>query len=108
MVVWMKIAVQNIGQMSRYTIAIDHAKAMQMANVQGYADMKSERAKSQDMLKAQDAAEDIMEAANGETIALLTQEAVEHVDEEQEEREEAAKEASEKKERRKEGRGQEA
>ncbi|MBE5841341.1 MAG: hypothetical protein E7304_08050 [Butyrivibrio sp.] len=79
------------------SLDIDHAKAMQMANVQGYADMKSERAKSQDMLKAQDAAEDIMEAANGETIALLTQEAVEHVDEEQEEREEAAKEASEKK-----------
>ena len=78
-------------------IDIDQAKAMQAGNVQGYADMKSERAKSQDMLNAQDAAEDIMEAANGETIALLTQEAVEHVDEEQKEREEEAKEAAEKK-----------
>lgn len=59
--------------------------------------MKRERLKSQDMLEAQEAAEDIMEAANGETIALLTDEAVEHVDEEQEEREEKAKETEEKK-----------
>ena len=79
------------------SIDIDQAKAMQMGNVQGYSDMKRERLKSQDMLDAQKAAEDIMDAANGETIALLTQEAVEHVDEEQEEREEEAKEAAEKK-----------
>ena len=59
--------------------------------------MKRECLKSQDMLEAQEAAEDIMEAANGETIALLTDEAVGHVDEEQEEREEKAKEAEEKK-----------
>ena len=79
------------------SLDIDRAKAQQMGNVQGYADMKRERAKSQDMLKAQDEAEDIMEAANGEAIALLTQEAVDHVDEEQKEREEEAKEAAEKK-----------
>ena len=79
------------------SLDIDRAKAQQMGNVQGYSDMKRERLKSQDMLKAQEAAEDIMEAADGETIALLTQEAVEHVDEEQKEREEAAKEAAEKK-----------
>ncbi|WP_022775980.1 hypothetical protein [Butyrivibrio sp. AE2015] len=79
------------------SLDIDRAKAQQMGNVQGYADMKRERAKSQDMLKAQDAAEDIMEAAGEETIALLTQEAVEHVDEEQKEREEEVKEAAEKK-----------
>ena len=79
------------------SIDIDQAKAMQMGNVQGYSDMKRERLKSQDMLDAQEAAEDIMDAANDETIALLTQEAVEHVDEEQEEREEEAKEAAEKK-----------
>ncbi len=76
---------------------INKYKAIQMGNVQGFSDMKRERLKSQDMLKAQDAAEDIMEAANGETIALLTQEAVDHVDEEQKEREEETKEASEKK-----------
>lgn len=79
------------------TLDIDQAKAQQAGNVQGYADMKRECAKSQDMLKAQDAAEEIMDAAYGETIALLTQETVEHVDEEQKEREEEAKEAAEKK-----------
>ena len=79
------------------SLDIDRAKAQQMGNVQGYSDMKRERLKSQDMLDAQEAAEEIMEASNGETIALLTQEAVEHVDEEQEEREEEAKEAAEKK-----------
>ena len=52
---------------------------------------------ARDILKAQDTAEDIMEAAGEETIALLTQEAVEHVDEDQKEREEEAKEAVEKK-----------
>ena len=79
------------------SLDIDHAKAMQMGNVQGYADMKSERAKSQDMLKAQDAAEDILEASNADTIAQLTQDAVDHVDEEQKEREEEARETAEKK-----------
>ena len=79
------------------SLDIDHAKAMQMGNVQGYADMKSERAKSQDMLKAQDAAEDIMEASNADTIAQLTQDVVDHVDEKQKEREEEAKKAAEEK-----------
>ena len=90
-------ALYFVAKNQQNSLDIDRAKAQQMGNVQGYADMKRERAKSQDMLKAQDAAEDIMEAAGEETIALLTQEAVEHVDEDQKEREEEAKEASEKK-----------
>ena len=90
-------ALYYVAKNQQNSLDIDRAKAQQMGNVQGYADMKRERAKSQDMLKAQDEAEDIMEAANGEAIALLTQEAVEHVDEEQKEREEEAKEAAEKK-----------
>ena len=90
-------ALYYVAKNQQNSLDIDRAKAQQMGNVQGYADMKRERAKSQDMLKAQDAAEEIMDAANGETIALLTQEAVEHVDEEQKEREEEAKEAAEKK-----------
>ena len=84
-------------QKGQLCMDVENKKAMLAANITGYKDMKIERLKSQDMLKAQEAAEDIMDAANGETIALLTQEAVEHVDEEQEEREEAAKEAYEKK-----------
>ncbi len=90
-------ALYFVAKNQQNSLDIDRAKAQQMGNVQGYADMKRERAKSQDMRKAQDAAEDIMEAAGEETIALLTQEAVEHVDEEQKEREEEAKEAAEKK-----------
>ncbi|MCR5671433.1 MAG: hypothetical protein K6G10_10545 [Butyrivibrio sp.] len=76
---------------------IERAKQLQAGNVQGYADMKSERAKSQDMLNAQNAAEDILDAANSETVTLLTKDAVDNIDEEQKQREEEAKEASEKK-----------
>ncbi|SDA79865.1 hypothetical protein SAMN02910275_02995 [Butyrivibrio sp. INlla18] len=90
-------ALYYVAKNQQNSLDIDRAKAQQMGNVQGYADMKRERAKSQDMMKAQDEAEDIMEAAGEEAIALLTQEAVEHVDEEQKEREEEAKEAAEKK-----------
>ena len=90
-------ALYYVAKNQQNALDIDQAKAQQAGNVQGYADMKRERAKSQDMLKAQDAAEEIMDAANGESIALLTQEAVEHVDEDQKEREEEAKEAAEKK-----------
>ncbi len=90
-------ALYYVAKNQKNALDIDRAKAQQMGNVQGYADMKRERAKSQDMQKAQDAADDIMDAANGEAIALLTQEAVEHVDEEQKEREEEAKEAAENK-----------
>ncbi len=90
-------ALYYVAKNQQNALDIDQAKAQQAGNVQGFADMKRERAKSQDMLKAQDAAEEIMDAANGEAIALLTQEAVDHVDEEQKEREEEAKEAAEKK-----------
>ena len=90
-------ALYYVSKNQQNSLDIDRAKSLQAANVQGYSDMKSERNKSQDMLNAQEAAEEIMEASNGETIALLTQEAVDHVDEEQKEREEEAKEAAEKK-----------
>ncbi|MCR5008355.1 MAG: hypothetical protein K6A76_07235 [Oribacterium sp.] len=90
-------ALYYVAKNQQNALDIDQAKAQQAGNVQGYADMERERAKSQDMLKAQDAAEEIMEASNDETVALLTQEMIEHVDEEQKEREEEAKEAAEKK-----------
>jgi hypothetical protein len=90
-------ALYYVSKYQQNSLDIDRAKSLLAANVQGYSDMKSERNKSQDMLNAQEAAEEIMEASNGETIALLTQEAVDHVDEEQKEREEEAKEAAEKK-----------
>lgn len=90
-------ALYYVAKNQQNALDIDQAKAQQAGNVQGYADMKRERLKSQDMLKAQDAAEEIMEASNDETVALLTQEMIDNVDEEQKEREEEAKEAAEKK-----------
>ncbi len=90
-------ALYYVAKNQQNSLDIDRAKSLQAANVQGYSDMKSERNKSQEMLNAQDAAEEIMDAANGEAITLLTQEAVEHVDEEQKEREEEVKESAEKK-----------
>ena len=94
---YQKKALYYVTQNQQNSIDIDQMKSQLAGNVQGYADMKSERAKSQDMLNAQDAADDILEVANSETISLLTQDAVDHINEEQKEREEAAKEAEEKK-----------
>ena len=82
-------------QQNEYDIGI--AKSHQEANVSGYKDLKIERLKSDDILKAEKAAEDIMDAADTETISLATQEAVEHLDEEQAKRDEAAKKAAEEK-----------
>ena len=88
------------------TYDVEKYIAMQKGYVQGYSDMKSERLKSQDMLKAQDAAEDIMDAADIESISILTRDAVEHVDEEQAQREEEGKEMAEKRAAEKESKAQ--
>ncbi|MCR5558101.1 MAG: hypothetical protein K6F75_11155 [Butyrivibrio sp.] len=88
------------------TYDVEKYKAMQKGYVQGYSDMKSERLKSQDMLKSQDAAEEIMDAVNMESISILTKEALEHVDEEQAEREQEAKEMAEKRAAEKESKAQ--
>lgn len=50
------------------------------------------------MLKAQDAAEDVLEAASDEILGMLMEEAKDHIDEEQEKREEQAEKIAEKKE----------
>lgn len=60
--------------------------------------MHNEREKSSPMKKAQDAAEDIMEAASDEILGMLMEEAKDHIDEEQEKREEQAEKIAEKKE----------
>lgn len=61
-------------------------------------DIEIDRLKSTPMLKAQDAAEEIMEAANDEILGMLMEEAKDHIDEEQEKREEEAEKIAEKKE----------
>ncbi len=76
---------------------VELAKAHLAANIQGYNDFQLERLKSQDMLRAVDAANAIMEASDSEMKSLLTQEAVDHIDEEEEKREEEAKKAEEEK-----------
>lgn len=69
------------------------------------ADIKSisqERLKSNPMVDAQNAAKEIMDAANEQVIGMLMQEAKEHVDEKQEEASKKAEEAMEEKEKREE------
>ena len=66
-------------------------------NVMAYEQVRIEREKSSNMLDAQNEAENIMDASVKEAIALLSKDAVDHIDEEEKEREEAAKEAAEKK-----------
>lgn len=61
-----------------------------------------EKLKSHPMVDAQKAAEDILEAANGEIIGMLVQDAVDQADDKLEEEKEAAKEDAEEKEQREE------
>jgi len=57
-----------------------------------------ERLKSQSIMKAEKAADEIMEAASDQIIGMLIDESKDHIDEEMEEKKEAAEEAEEKKE----------
>lgn len=57
-----------------------------------------ERLKSDPMVKAQKAADEVMEQASDQIIGMLMEEAKDHIDEEMEEKKEAAEEAEEKKE----------
>ena len=56
------------------------------------AKAKTDQAKSQDMLKAGSAADDILEASNKEIMGLLIQDGKEHIDKEQEEAQKKAEE----------------
>lgn len=59
---------------------------------------KLERLKSQTMQKANESADEIMEAARDQIIGMLVEEAKDHIEEEMEEKKEAAQKAEEKKE----------
>ncbi|MDD3239134.1 MAG: hypothetical protein PHW47_03435 [Lachnospira sp.] len=59
---------------------------------------KTEQAKSQDMLKADDAADQIMDAANDEAVGMLIKDGMETIEEKQEEEQEKAEEAEKKQE----------
>lgn len=60
------------------------------------AEAKTEQVKSQDMLKADKAADEILEASNKEIIGLLIQESKEHIEKEQQEEQKKADEREEK------------
>lgn len=61
-------------------------------------DTRIEQLKSQDMLNAENAADEIMDAANDEILGLLIQEGIDHMDQKREEEQEKAEEAAEKQE----------
>jgi hypothetical protein len=60
------------------------------------ADAKLDQLKSQDMQKAQDAADELLDASDKDAFGMLIQDAVDHIDEKQEEEKEKAEEAQEK------------
>ncbi len=84
--------------------AIEHRKQIEEADKQMRDDtadihsIKKERLKSNPVLEAQKAAEEVLEAANDEVIGMLMQEAKDHVDEKMEEAKEDAEKATEEKE----------
>lgn len=90
--------------------AINFKKQMQDAENEMKADtaavrsIEREKRKHNPMLEAQQAADEIMDAANTEIKGMLLQEAVDHIDEEAEKAEERAEEATEEKEEREEQR----
>lgn len=78
--------------------AIAEDEAMMAANVQATTDLTLARLKDHSMIDAQKEADDIMDAADKEAIAMLTQDAMEHIDEKMEEEKEAAEKKAEEKE----------
>ncbi len=72
--------------------AMDNMKA-ENAVIRG---IRLERLKSQAMLKAEESADEIMEAANKEIFGMLIEEGKDHIDEEMEEKKEEAEKAEEK------------
>lgn len=78
--------------------AIAEDEAMMAANVQSTTDLTLARLKDHSMIDAQKEADEIMDAADKEAIAMLTQDAMEHIDEKMEEEKEAAEKKAEEKE----------
>lgn len=79
----------------------DAARKMQ-DDIADIRSIKQERLKSNPMLEAQEAKDEILEAANDEIVGMLMQEAKEYIDEKREEAEEKAEKLTEEKEEREE------
>lgn len=72
----------------------DRAQRKVTALTEAAADARLDQLKSQDMQKAQDAADELLDASDKDAFGMLIQDAVDHIDEKQEE--EKAEEAQEK------------
>ena len=76
----------------------DRAQRKVTALTEAAADARLDQLKSQDMQKAQDAADELLDASDKDAFGMLIQDAVDHIDEKQEEEKEKAEEAQEKRE----------
>ena len=91
----------NAGKDSVYN-ELDRNETKAMSLTMSINDAKTEQLKSQDMLKAQDAADSILEAAEKDIYGSLINEGKNNIDDKQQEDKEKAEEAQEKKEEREE------
>ncbi len=69
----------------------DRAQRNVTSLTEAAADAKLDQLKSQDMQKAQDAADELLDASDKDAFGMLIQDAVDHIDEKQEEKEKAEK-----------------
>ena len=74
----------------------DRAQRNVTSLTEAAADAKLDQLKSQDMQKAQDAADELLDASNKDVFGMLIQDAVDNIDEKQEEEKKKAEEAQEK------------
>ena len=74
----------------------DRAQRNVTSLTEAAADAKLDQLKSQDMQKAQDAADELLDASDKDAFGMLIQDAVDHIDEKQKEEKEKAEEAQEK------------
>ena len=70
----------------------DRAQRNVTSLTEAAADAKLDQLKSQDMQKAQDAADELLDASDKDAFGMLIQDAVDHIDEKQEEEKEKAEE----------------
>lgn len=90
------LALNEEGARYRKQIAVNNGQILK--NSDETRAIRRERVKSHTMVDAQIQAEDVMESLTDQVVGLVTEEAKEHLDEEQEKREEQAEKIEEKKE----------
>lgn len=100
---YQKRALELNAAKSYYDLEISRRDSQIMGMTQMITNAKIEQEKSQDMLKAREGADALLEAANKDIVGMLFEEGKEHIDEvekEEQEKAEKAKEAKEEKEER--------